>query len=96
MQSLLILLGPALFAASIYMTLGRIISALDAQHHSLVTVKWQTRLFVLGDVLAFLTQMGGGGIQASGTEAMFKVGEKITVAGLFIQILFFGTFLSAS
>ena len=59
MQSLLILLGPALYAASIYMVLGRLIRLLDAHHHSLVRTKWLTKLFVTGDVLSFLTQGAG-------------------------------------
>lgn len=93
MQSLLILLGPALFAASIYMTLGRIIAALDAQQRSLVPLRWQTRLFVLGDVFSFLTQSAGGGIQAQGNESAMRTGSNIIVAGLCIQVLFFGQYL---
>lgn len=59
MQSIFILLGPALFAASIYMVLGRLIVFLEAQHHSPVRVKWLTKLFLLGDVLSFFGQGGG-------------------------------------
>ena len=95
-QSLLILLGPALYAASIYMTLGRIILAVRAPHHSIIPTRWQTRLFVCGDVLAFLTQMSGGGIQASGSLSSMRTGEKIIVAGLFLQIIFFSFFVVSS
>jgi hypothetical protein len=55
----LILLGPALYAASIYMVLGRLIVYLDAQEHSLVRVSWMTKIFVTGDVISFLMQCGG-------------------------------------
>lgn len=58
-QNLLILLGPAFFAASIYMVLGRLIRKLEAQHHSLVPVKWLTKIFLLGDILSILAQGGG-------------------------------------
>lgn len=58
-QSLLLLLAPALFAASIYMVLGRIVLLTDAERHSLIRAKWLTKLFVLGDVLSFLTQSSG-------------------------------------
>lgn len=58
-QSLLLLLAPALFAASIYMVLGRIILLTDAEHHSLIRAKWLTKIFVFGDVLSFLTQSSG-------------------------------------
>lgn len=58
-QSLLILLGPALFAGSIYMVLGRLIRVLDAQDYSLIRVQWLTKLFLLGDILSILGQGGG-------------------------------------
>ena len=59
MQTLLLLLAPALFAASIYMVLGRIILVTEGQRHAVVTVKWLTTIFVMGDVVSFLAQSGG-------------------------------------
>ena len=58
-QSLLILLGPTLFAASIYMILGRIMRLTNGEAHSIIRVNWVTKIFVLGDVLSFLAQSGG-------------------------------------
>lgn len=58
-QSLLLLLAPALFAASIYMVLGKIIAFVDGERYSLIRLKWLTKIFVIGDVIAFLTQMAG-------------------------------------
>jgi hypothetical protein len=40
-----------------------------------------------------LTQTIGGGIQSSGSLDSMKFGEHIIVAGLFVQILFFGFFI---
>lgn len=59
MQSTLLLVAPALFAASIYMELGRIIYLVKGQKHSLVRVNWMTKIFVAGDVLSFLMQASG-------------------------------------
>jgi hypothetical protein len=56
---MLILVAPPLFAASIYMTLGRIIVKLDAEKMSLVPVRFLTKIFVVGDVISFLLQCGG-------------------------------------
>lgn len=56
MQTLLMLLAPALFAASIYMILGRLIRVLDAEHFSIIRTRWLTKIFVLGDVLSFAVQ----------------------------------------
>jgi hypothetical protein len=58
-QSIVLLLGPALFAASIYMVLGRLIKLLEADSISPISPKWMTKIFVTGDVLSFLAQSGG-------------------------------------
>ncbi|KAK1676031.1 RTA1 like protein-domain-containing protein [Colletotrichum godetiae] len=93
-QSILLLLGPALFAASIYMVLGRLINLLDAGEYSLIRPKWLTKVFVLGDVLSFFAQSGGGGMLATAKNSdNVKLGENIIVGGLGIQILFFGFFI---
>ncbi|KAL4793105.1 RTA1 like protein-domain-containing protein [Aspergillus venezuelensis] len=96
-QSVLILLGPALFAASIYMILGRIIRVLHAESLSPIRPTWLTKIFVTGDVISFLVQSGGGGMQASAkTPDKADLGEKMILGGLFIQILFFGIFIIVS
>ncbi|GFF97760.1 protein RTM1 [Aspergillus udagawae] len=92
-QTLLLLLAPALFAASIYMMLGRIVVLLDAEDLCIFRKKWLTKFFVCGDVLSFTVQAAGGGVMASGTLAAVHNGEKIVIAGLVIQILFFGLFI---
>lgn len=95
-QAILILVAPALYAASIYMILGRLIRTVKGEHLSLIPVQWVTRLFVTGDVVAFSLQAGGGGIQAAGTLEMYETGEKIIIAGLFVQIVIFGFFVVTS
>ncbi|KAL4738374.1 putative RTA1 domain protein [Aspergillus similis] len=92
-QTLLLLLAPALFAASVYMMLGRIVILLDAEHLCIIRKKWLTKFFVCGDVLSFTVQAAGGGVMASGTLAAVHNGERIVIAGLVIQILFFGLFI---
>lgn len=47
-QSLLILLAPILFAASLYMTLSRVIRAVDGGSYSPIAPRWLTRIFVAG------------------------------------------------
>ncbi|KAB8253780.1 RTA1 like protein-domain-containing protein [Aspergillus pseudonomiae] len=89
----LILLAPPLYAASIYMTLGRLIRYLDAEHLSPVSTKWLTTIFVAGDVISFLAQGTGAGIMASGTISGMNTGENITIAGLCVQLVFFSVFI---
>lgn len=95
-QAILILVAPALYAASIYMILGRLIHTLRANHLSLIPVKYVTKLFVTGDVVSFSLQAAGGGIQAAGTLKMFQIGEKIIIVGLFVQLTIFGFFVVVS
>ncbi|KAF5978792.1 RTM1 [Fusarium coicis] len=94
MQSVLILIAPGLFAASIYMILGRIILLTEGEHHSLVRRKWLTKIFVFGDVASFMLQSSGGGLMA--IADLSKMGEKIIVGGLFVQLFFFGCFILVS
>ena len=59
MQSTLLLVAPALFAASIYMELGRVIRLVKGEKLSLIRVTLMTKIFVAGDVLSFLMQASG-------------------------------------
>ena len=93
MQAILILIAPALFAASIYMILGRLIRVLGAESLSIIPVFWMTKIFVLGDIVSFFMQAGGGGLQASGS---YDTGQKIIIGGLFVQIIMFSIFLVAA
>ena len=58
-QSIFLLVAPAMFAASIYMVLGRIIVAIEGEKLSLIKKKWLTKIFVAGDVLSFLVLSSG-------------------------------------
>ncbi|KAG9252371.1 RTA1 like protein-domain-containing protein [Emericellopsis atlantica] len=89
-QSTFILVAPALFAASVYMSLGRIIRSIGAESLSIIPVKWLTKIFVCGDVISFMVQASGAGIQVKADSA--QTGENIILAGLFIQIIIFGFF----
>jgi len=92
-QAILLLVAPALLAASIYMVLGRLMTYLEAAHHSMIRIKWLTKFFVAGDVLSFLMQTLGGAMLAKGGDSG-NLGQKLILGGLFVQILFFGGFLT--
>ena len=92
-QAIFILVSPALYAASIYMILARLILSIHSAHLSIVPVRWMTRVFVTFDVVSFALQGGGGGIQAAGTLELFEIGEKVIIAGLFVQIVVFSFFV---
>jgi len=93
-QSLFIILPPSLYAATIYMIYGRLVLYINAPDASIIRPARVTKIFVCGDVLAFFLQAGGGGMMAQ--ASMGNLGQKIMLIGLFIQLIFFGFFLSVS
>ena len=90
MQSTLILIAPTLFAASIYMILGRLIRVLGAESLSIIPISRMTKIFVLGDVLSLCIQSGGGTLQILGHQ---DIGQKVIIIGLFVQIVMFTLFV---
>mmetsp|Transcript_467 Transcript_467/g.536 ORF Transcript_467/g.536 Transcript_467/m.536 type:complete len:314 (-) Transcript_467:112-1053(-) len=94
-QSTLLLVAPALYAATLYMSLGRLIERMECQKYSIVSLKYLTKIFVLGDVISFLMQAGGAGIMAQSKLSSSKVGQNVIIGGLIVQIIFFGMFIVA-
>jgi hypothetical protein len=93
-QSMLILIAPILFAASVYMILGRLILRTDSASYSIIRATWVTKIFVTGDVLCFFIQGGGAGMLVKANDADgFKTGENIILGGLILQILIFTFFV---
>ncbi|CAG89940.1 DEHA2F26994p [Debaryomyces hansenii CBS767] len=92
-QSILLLVAPALYAATLYMSLGRLIQRMECQRYSIIPLKYLTKIFVVGDVVSFLMQAGGGGIMSSGDQSSMKTGERVIIGGLIVQIVFFGMFM---
>ncbi|KAI9148415.1 glycosyltransferase family 1 protein [Paramyrothecium foliicola] len=94
-QNVYILLGPALFSASIYMILGRIVTLAQGDAYILIKQRLITKIFVTGDVICLLLQAGSGGLIAGGRniEILGKIGNVVIVASLFIQTFWFMFFV---
>ncbi|KAM0437877.1 hypothetical protein ACHAPT_002242 [Fusarium lateritium] len=74
------------------MVLGRIITSLRAEQHSMLKPSRLTKIFVLGDVLSFVVQGGGAGMSVVQKPGFSKWAERIIIIGLMIQIIAFGLF----
>lgn len=97
LQSIFLLLAPILFAASLYMTLGRVIRAVDGEKYSIIRSKWITGIFVTGDVVSFMIQGGGAGMLVKADSvSSHDLGQNIIIGGLIFQILIFGIFCAVS
>ncbi|KAJ4135328.1 hypothetical protein NW768_004954 [Fusarium equiseti] len=93
-QALLLLLGPPFYAASIYMVLGRLIRLLEADRYSVVRLNWLTKIFLFGDILSIFAQGAGGGMLAGAdTKSQSDRGQIVIIAGLIVQLIFFGLFI---
>ncbi len=91
-QTLCILVAPALFAASIYMVLGRLIRLVGAEAYSPIRPTLLTKIFVLGDLLSFIVQIMGSGMLTNN----FSRGKAIILVGLVAQIVFFALFVAVA
>ncbi|KAK5043550.1 hypothetical protein LTR84_011410 [Exophiala bonariae] len=95
LQTVLILIAPAIFSATIYMILGRTVRAIQGDALSPIRPTRLTKIFVAGDVLCFFVQGGGGGILSSADNDKTKanLGKYVILAGLALQIVLFGLFI---
>ncbi|KAI3023711.1 hypothetical protein CBS147347_6678 [Aspergillus niger] len=90
-QYILILVAPALLAASIYMEFGRLMIMVEGEQYSIIRRAWLTKIFVLGDVISFFAQFISAAMLAKTTTA--SKGQTIMKLGVLVQIVFFGLFL---
>ncbi|KAH6991416.1 RTA1 like protein-domain-containing protein [Ilyonectria sp. MPI-CAGE-AT-0026] len=97
LQSIFLLLAPILFAATLYMTLSRVISAVHGEACSMIAPRWLTRIFVFGDAFSFLIQSSGAGLRvragSGDSNSNPNLGSNIIVGGLIFQILVFAVYV---
>lgn len=96
MQSVLLLVAPALLSASVYMELGRIVLWIRGEDLLFIRRTWLTKIFVTGDIISFLAQGAGAGLMAGSDPDQAKTGQHVIVGGLCVQVLFFGLFVIAA
>ena len=93
-----VVLAPIFIAAGNYLLISRLILAvLPPSNHRILKIPGRklTRIFVAFDIVAFLIQGNGSGIQSSNdwegkTEL---IGRYVVIAGLAFQLIAFGLFL---
>ncbi|KAH0295431.1 RTA1-domain-containing protein, partial [Aureobasidium melanogenum] len=94
LQALLLTPAPIFLAATMYMTLGRVIIALDAdKSQTLIRPSWLSKIFVLFDIVCFVVQIGGIGMQSTTSLSVQKTGRTVTIIGLVIQLVVFAYFI---
>lgn len=79
-STLLILVAPTLFAAGVYMVLGRLIRTLRSEKLSPVRSNWMTKIFLAGDVVSFFTQAAGKQARLLSTDPWLEINRTVLTA----------------
>lgn len=93
LQAFLIICAPPMISATVYMSLGRTVRILGARANALISPRATTPLFVIGDTIAFISQLAGIGLQAARSATANATGKKVVLAGLIFQLVLFGFFI---
>ncbi|KAJ4212404.1 hypothetical protein NW759_011792 [Fusarium solani] len=93
MQAIFLLIPPVFFAATLYMVYSRLVRALRGEEFSLISPRWTTIIFVIGDLATLNVQSSGAGMLANDDDNKVATGNKIVVAGLILQVLLFIGFM---
>ncbi|EHK19379.1 uncharacterized protein TRIVIDRAFT_24959, partial [Trichoderma virens Gv29-8] len=85
-QNLLILVAAPLLTATIYISLGKVINALQANSQSLISPRWMTKIYILIDLVCLLSQLAGTVMPASGDTRVIELSRKVIFGGLLVQL----------
>ncbi|KAM0334017.1 hypothetical protein ACHAQA_001037 [Verticillium albo-atrum] len=86
-QNLLILGMAPLIAATVYMSLGRLIKALDLREHMPISPKLTTAFYIIVDIGCFISQVFGSIMPASGDPEGITMGRNLIIGGLIAQLV---------
>ncbi|CAO1613720.1 unnamed protein product [Jaminaea pallidilutea] len=96
---LFVVLSPACYLAMNYIVYGRLLAAMTGldrndkaskkarSPYSPLPPRLYTAVFVISDVVTFLIQAAGGGMQTSRVYATIQTGNKVFLAGVILQMI---------
>lgn len=84
LQLMLILVAPVFLTATVYVTLGKLRQAMFGTPKRRCS---STVFFVMTDVVAFCTQIGGSLVQVTGNLKIMKIGDRVVLGGLSFQLV---------
>ncbi|KAF4775323.1 rta1 domain-containing protein [Colletotrichum scovillei] len=83
LQLMLILVAPVFISATIYVNLGRLKEALLGHQRRKCS---PTIIFILTDIIAFCTQIGGSLVQVIANPKIMEIGGHVVLGGLLFQL----------
>ncbi|CAI4045864.1 hypothetical protein SKDZ_12G0990 [Saccharomyces kudriavzevii ZP591] len=90
-QSVLVLIAPSLYSASIFMLFSKMAHLAFMERYMVVPAKYSTLSFLVGDMIGRILQAAGGGLLSSVSSR--NTGRILIIVGLFIQIFFYGVLM---
>jgi hypothetical protein len=84
-QIVCLILSPSFLAAGIYLTIKHLVIHFGPQYSRLRPTLY-TWIFITADAASILVQAAGGGIAASETAELVKIGNSVMVAGICVQV----------
>ncbi|KAK3640972.1 hypothetical protein LTR56_011622 [Elasticomyces elasticus] len=93
LQLFLIIGATPLLSATIYMSLSRLIRALDATEYSIVRVSWISKIYVVIDIVCLVLQVIGTVTVAYGGDGEQQKAIKLVAGGLIAQLVAFMIFM---
>lgn len=92
LSTLLIMGAAPMLAATIYMSLKRVVNALCAAEYAPISMRWMSKLFVLFDVGCFVSQIAGSAMRAEVSTQ--QTGTTLVMAGLITQVVIFFIYIA--
>ncbi|KAH8649191.1 RTA1 like protein-domain-containing protein [Xylariales sp. PMI_506] len=83
LQLMLILVAPVFLSGTIYVNLGKLKQAMRGEPKRRCS---PTSMFVLADIIAFCSQIGGGLVQVTGNLNIMAIGDRVVLGGLLFQL----------
>ncbi|KAI8193559.1 hypothetical protein KHU50_012480 [Colletotrichum sp. SAR 10_65] len=83
LQLMLILVAPVFISATLYITLGRLKESLLGHPRRRCS---PTSIFILTDIVAFCTQIGGSLVQVIANPKIMEIGGHVVLGGLLFQL----------
>lgn len=90
LQLMLILISPVFIAATVYTTRNKLRQAMLDRPKRRCT---STSFFVIVDILAFCSQIGGGLVQITGNLKIMSIGDHVVLGGLILQLVTLAIYL---
>ncbi|KDN47510.1 hypothetical protein RSAG8_03650, partial [Rhizoctonia solani AG-8 WAC10335] len=91
-EYLFVVLSPCAFLAADYILLGRLVEHLNAGQYLFIRPDRVMKIFLVSDLFTFAVQACGGGMSTTNDLDKLRIGQKLFLTGLALQLASFALF----